>query len=291
MRTYLSHFFDVFQYQKEDAQFFIRAYDTIMNDTETTVMWNNTVQQYEQSIDCDYNAMIKTADTVAEKCYLHEYVTEFLLFACLTKYAEPRYIEKGLGYDIYYNTMSDLRYKVEECKLVKGFPGCFVADWFISFFRLNRLAFGRLQFEVIDFGEEYEKDGKVLTAKTSVINVHIPRSMEPLDEDRCDKAFAMAKEYYKNVVEENCAFVCFSWFLYPENERILSEKSNIYKFMKRFDLVKFGYDRDFENLWRLFDTDEKNFRKLPTDTSLRKAYVEHLKNGGKLGWGYGVFFA
>ncbi len=290
MREYLVHFFEAFQYEKEDAEFFVRAYDTIMGNAEAAAMWKEAVGQYEQSMDCDYDMMIKSADRVAELCYLREYVTEYLLFACMTKYAEPRYIEHGLGYDVYYNTMSDLRYKVEECKLAKGFPGCFVADWFIGFFRLKRLAFGRLQFEVIDFGEEYEKEGKTLTPKTQVINVHIPRSNVSLDEHLCDEAFATAKEYYKDVVGENSAFVCFSWFLYPENERILSEKSNIYKFMKRFDLIKFGYDRDYENLWRLFDTDEKNYRKLPTDTALRRAYVEHLKNGGKLGWGYGVFF-
>ncbi len=290
MRSYLSDYFKTFRYQAEDADFLIRAYDTIMCDDEAAPIWNTAVQQYEQSIDCDYNAMIKIADHVAEICYLHEYVTEFLLFACMTKHAERRYIDKGISYDVYYNTMSDLRYKVEECKLVKGFPGCFVADWFIKFFRLERLAFGRLQFEIIEFGENYEKSDKILTPKTPVINVHIPRSNTPLSEQLCDQAFCAAKEYYKEMVGEPCAFVCYSWFLYPENHHLLSEKSNIYKFMKRFDLIKFGYDRDFENLWRLFDTDEKNFRKLPTDTSMRRAYVEHLKNGGKLGWGYGVFF-
>jgi hypothetical protein len=27
--------------------------------------------------------------------------------------------------------------------------------------------------------------------------------------------------------------------------------------------------------------------KLPTNTSLRRAYAEYLKNGGKVGWGIG----
>ena len=57
--------------------------------------------------------------------------------------------------------------------------------------------------------------------------------------------------------------------------------------MSEFDVVEWGYNEG-QDLWRLFDTQEMNPDRLPTDTTLRRAYAEHLKRGGRVGWGYGV---
>ena len=60
--------------------------------------------------------------------------------------------------------------------------------------------------------------------------------------------------------------------------------------MSEYDIL---FSEDYyhgEALWRLFDTDERNPYRLPTNGSLRKAYVDHLKKGGKTGWAYGVQF-
>ena len=69
---------------------------------------------------------------------------------------------------------------------------------------------------------------------------------------------------------------------------ILSESSNIYKFMKRCDIIDFGVSETNGDLWRIFDTDENELKLLPRNTSLQKAYAEHMENGGKMGWGFGV---
>ena len=84
-------------------------------------------------------------------------------------------------------------------------------------------------------------------------------------------------------------FVCGSWILYEENKKILSEKSNVYKFMERFDLIETKIDKDRTHLWRIFDTDEHNVEKLPEDSYLRKAYKNHLNSGGKMGISRGVY--
>ena len=85
-------------------------------------------------------------------------------------------------------------------------------------------------------------------------------------------------------------FVCSSWLLFPEHKTMLSPKSNTYKFLMRFDIIRASYYKDRSNLWRLFDTMEVHPDRLPADTSFRRCYVEHLKKGGRLGGGYGVFF-
>ena len=186
--------------------------------------------------------------------------------------------------------MQDLRYKLEECKVVYGVRGSFVPGWFGGFFKLNRFGLGRLQFEVINFNANYEKNGIVLTPESKVLNVHIPRSGEPLTEEACSAAYAQAKEFYKDVVGDPCPIVCSSWLLNPQHEEFLPKHTNTYKFFKSFDVFTSGIDKDKNNLWRLFDTMEKDVNKLPTNGSLRRAYVEHLKNGGKMGTGRGVLF-
>ena len=91
----------------------------------------------------------------------------------------------------------------------------------------------------------------------------------------------MAKAYYKDVVGDPCPIVCYSRLLSPENEKLLSPDPNMYRFMKHFEMLDQNISKDNGELRRLFDTDEKNPDRLPTNTSLQKAYVTHLKSGGK----------
>jgi hypothetical protein len=102
------------------------------------------------------------------------------------------------------------------------------------------------------------------------------------------QAFARAKAFFADQTGERCVFLCHSWLLFPEHEHMLSHESNVYKFMKRFDIFRSGTSRNREDLWRLFDTDEKRWDKLPADSSLRRAYVKQLSSGRQVGWGRGV---
>ena len=136
--------------------------------------------------------------------------------------------------------------------------------------------------------KDYEKNGvKLERDKSKVINVHIPRTGKPLDKESCDKSYAMARKFFKEQVGENCPFVCYSWLLYPENKQILPPHTNTYRFMSEYDII--GWDNnDGEDLWRLFDTEERNPDKLPADSTMRRCYIDHLKNGGKVGCGFGI---
>ena len=191
---------------------------------------------------------------------------------------------------IYHDSVLDLKWKLEECKLVKGVCGSFVAVWFPNFFKLTRFALGRLQFELMPIPFDYEKQGvKLEKNKSLVINVHIPRTGKPMDKESCDKSYEMAREFFKAQVGESPAFICHSWLLYPENKNILPCHTNTYRFLSEYDVVAWN-DNNGEGLWRLFDTDEKDPTKLPTNGSLRACYVKHLKKGGKVGEGLGIKF-
>ena len=104
------------------------------------------------------------------------------------------------------------------------------------------------------------------------------------------ESYRRAKAFYRAQVGEEAAFYCHSWLLYPENFQILSPQSNTYRFMAQYDIIQSGINRNGEDLWRLFDTQEQHWARLPADTSMRRAYVEHIRRGGKTGWGLGVFF-
>jgi len=57
--------------------------------------------------------------------------------------------------------------------------------------------------------------------------------------------------------------------------------------MSEYDIIDWGFNEG-QDLWRLFDTHEMNPDRLPSNGSLRRAYIEHLKRGGRVGWGFGV---
>ncbi len=288
MRTYLADFFEEFAYGARDAEYLLRTYDAVMSDTQARDRLDEALRMYDTDTHCDYDRLIALADEAAAVTGIHEYTLELLLFICLSRRLRDIYREQGIDDDLFYRSMLDLRYKLEECKAVKGIVGSFVAWWFKGFFDLTRFGIGRLQFEIVNFEAHYEANGVTLTPDSKVVNVHIPRSGEPLDEDSCRDAYSRAAEFFKNDVGETVAFVCHSWLLYPEHKTILSERSNVYRFMMSYHIVNHGIDKHRSDLWRLFDTDEQHPDKLPADTSFRRRYIAHLKNGGKLGWGYGV---
>ena len=289
MKNYLRDFLTTCQYAEEDRAFLTETYEKIASHPEASPLWEKAITLYRENVHCDLREVLALADQAAALLCVHRYTAELLIFLCLTQRLREEYEARGVDTAIWFDTVLDLKYKTEECKLVKGAVGTFVAEWFFKFFDMTRFALGRLQFQVIDFEHEYEKNGVKLTPHSKVIDVHIPRSLRPLDEKSCDEAFSLAKSFFSEEIGGNCAFVCHSWLLYPEHETMLSHSSNVYRFMKRFDIIRSGISRGKGDLWRLFDTDEKDPEKLPADTSMRRAYINHLKKGGNVGWGFGVF--
>ena len=290
MKNYLKDFFLEFGFESEDTDYLLSSYARIAENKKACAVWEKMLSMYDENIECDYIKMLRMADEIAEIVYLHEYTVEFLMYVAMSRRLKARYLERGLSMDIYSDTVADLKYKFEECKLVRGICGLFSDVWSIDFFKMLRFGLGRLQFEINPLGYDYERDGVRLNKESRVINIHIPRTKTPLTPESCDEACEMAKEFFKGQYDEPCAFVCHSWLLYPENENIIPRHTNTYKFFGRFEIIDSGTSRENKDLWRLFDTDEKNYQRLPADSSFRRAYVEHLKNGGKTGWGMGIFF-
>lgn len=289
MKKYLTDFFNDFDYPPSDAEHLLSVYEKISANGEAAAILNDAVSAYAANIDIDHKEeILGRARKISNITSIHPYTVDLLVYICLTKRLRELYVEKGLDLQIFRDSVLDLKWKLDECKTVKGICGSFVAGWFGGFFKLTRFALGRLQFEVVTARCDYEKNGVTLKkGETKVINVHIPRTGTPMDKTGCDEAYAKARAFFKNEVGENGAFVCHSWILFPENKSILPAHTNTYRFLSEYDIVDWGYNEGGD-LWRLFDTHEMNPERLPTNTSLRRAYATHLKNGGRVGWGYGI---
>ena len=295
MRDYLSWFFEVFSYDAADSAALLDAYDKLMANPEAGALLEGAIATYEADINCDYNALTAQSKKAARLASIHNHTTDLLLFICLSKHLRELYAERGIDDAIWHDTVLDLKYKLEECKLVRGVRGTFVAFWMPGWFKMTRFALGRLQFEIVDFGREYQKDGITLGKESKVLNMHIPRSGLPLSKELYEDSFARAKAFFQEQLPpDQCPdgkvpFVCHSWLLYPRMTEFVSERSNVLRFMKEFEILSWD-DSDGESLWCLFDTAERNPDRLPTNTSLRRAFVQRLKSGGRVGWGYGILF-
>jgi hypothetical protein len=191
--------------------------------------------------------------------------------------------------------MLDLKYKLKECELVKGIVGSFVCFWFGGFFRLQRFALGRLQFEIIPSKYNYERNGKSIKIGDPIINVHIPRTETPLLHEKCIEAYSMAKKFFADKFSDSpVAFCCSTWLFSPAILEMLNATSNIKLFSADFDIIESGYREpgEYKDIWRLYDMDYTgDLSILPEDTSFRRAYKQYLINGGREGHGYGIFFA
>ena len=207
-----------------------------------------------------------------------------------------RYAEAGLDDELFWGIMMDLKYKLMECKTVKGEWGSFVAHWFDWHYKMKRFALGRLQFEEREWsGEEpIEKAGIVVQPGETVINMHIP-SAGPLTEELRMDAYRRAYDFFADCYRDGkLVMVCHSWLLDPEYQTFLPETSNIVGFQKDFDIVRVDKKDTFGESWRIYGApgdkvvDQSNAAEMPRDTSMQRAFADFLAAGGKTGTGHGV---
>ena len=258
-------------------------------------IFDKCIAEYNKTADLDYPSIRAKAREAGEMLGVHKYSAELLLFICFSKRLRERYAEKGVDDKIWFDSMCDLKWKLWECKAVKQVYGSFVAAWFEGWFRMTRFALGRLQFEIEYFEGEYQLGTMVLTPKTKVLNVHIPRTLTPLDKQSREDSYERAKEFFgEEFPDGKFVFVCHSWLLFPPAENILPSHSNIRGFMADYTIVASEENGEGEHpdMWRLFDMDYTgDVNDYPEDSSLRAAYKKFLSDGNRTGWGYGVFIA
>ena len=167
-------------------------------------------------------------------------------------------------------------------------------EWGLSDYELighvcgDTFILGRLRYEMWHYVSETPPE--VLALKLNeddcFLDVHIPCG-EHLIESDCLDSFEQAKVFFPKYLDYDFkAFGCETWLFDPFFIQSLPPDSNIMKFRRLFKICK-TYE-DYDGLNFLFENvGKENIYDAPTNTSLRRAVVEHIKSGGVMQVGFG----
>ena len=278
------------EFPEESIPTLLDAYDKLISAEGSRDIFHANLNKYEERGDARSVCSLSCFEEAAEVAGVHQYTAAMVFLLMMLSGLGEKFRKAGYPAEQELGVINDLKYKLIECKLVKGVWGTFVPSWYAGFFEVRRFTFGKLQFELVDFKHEYEKNGVRLTPESKVINVHIPRTGGRLDPEARKASYAEAAEFFSAKFGISPIFVCHSWLLFPKNDEILKTGSNLRGFFDEYDIIESGNYTDYTEIWRLFDCDYKDDPDLlPADSSLRRAYVELIKRGEPTGWGFGVF--
>lgn len=297
MRKYVEAFMKEQLYPRQAREELITIYDRIMADSALCDILCRAVDIYENDAVCDFEEVLALCEELEQSSLMHEYAVNLIFFICLTPHLKERYKKAGIGTDIWFDTVSDLKYKMIECKDINNIWGIADKTSLTGIFELKRFTLGRLQFETVPFGDvlpdfEYKKDAISLAPDTRVINVHVPRMLKALDDELCGESYAVAAEFFgSEFAGKPTVFVCQSWMLYPEYKEVFKEGMDIQSFASGFEIIAVSSDRkgEYPDMWQVFDMEYTGRAEdYPENTMLRKRFKEYLVNGGKTGRGIGI---
>ncbi|MBQ2809257.1 MAG: hypothetical protein IJF11_00010 [Clostridia bacterium] len=293
MKNYLIELMNELDFDKEAQDSLLADFAKIEANEQAKAEFYECIASYEANINTDYGVLLTNAEKAGEKVGVHKYSAGLLVFMCMSKHLKECYKKEGIDLQIWHDSMLDLKWKLWECKAVKGMWGSFVAWWFPGFFNMTRFALGRLQFDFAKYGNTYSDEEFDLKPDTMIIGVHIPRTMTPFDKASREDAYAKAKAFFAPKLNgAPMIFTCYSWLLYPAYRDIIPEKSNTRSFMDDFKIIGQYDDKEgqYNDAWRLFDMDQpEDINDYPENTSLRRAIKQYLLNGGRTGEGLGIF--
>lgn len=217
-----------------------------------------------------------------------EPAAKLLFYLECTGPLRDRYDAAGIGREIFYDTMRDTRYKLDECRRVYGVFGITPIGWYEEFLTMQRFAFGRLQFDITTYRRESTTVcGYPLNEGDFVLNCHIPSS-GPLTPESCMDAYRRAYAFFADRLRDRILpITCNSWLLYPDHYDIFGD--NTRKFIDSYALISTKQSEQFNNAWRIFyRSDIENLDQFPTDTSLQRRFIDYIRAGGSFGSGFGV---
>ncbi|MBR6765742.1 MAG: hypothetical protein IKM06_04580, partial [Clostridia bacterium] len=284
---YIVEFCQKFDYPDEATEALKTAYKKITQDPNADKIFNHYVEKYNNDEAFDHYKALDEIEKASLNTGIHPYTVKFLFYLRLSIKLKSIYEERKLSEEIYHNTMLDLKWKLIETHNLYGIWGAFVAHWFRELFTLERFALGRLQFDIVELGEDFMQYSK----DTKAVNVHIP-PMGRLERDDCINAYKQAFEFFKEYKNDGkMLFCCHSWLLHPALEEILPEKSNILKFKRDYHILRVDNRDPFREAWRIFyrDCDTCKIEDYPETTSLQKSIKKWLLDGNKLGAALGAF--
>lgn len=291
---FIQDFMDYYDYPQEAKELFTQVLERLDSNKSFGRKFDRLYDKFEYHQARLDGKIFAPLFALSKLMGVSSYTLDFVFLLSLTKELHDQYLLLGIDEKLFWDTMADLRYKLMECIECKKIPGTFVAGWFDGFFRLDRICYGRFQFEVCTYDHDEKfvmSSGYVVNPGDIYINFHIPSSGVPLTDEVRFNSYKEAYSRVKHLFPDGkVLFGCGSWLLYPRHKEFLPESMNILKFMDDFEIVSSGERDDFGDAWRVYGADaELPLEKRPTDTKLKKAYSDWLLAGNKSGSAFGLF--
>ena len=285
-RLTLENFLRQFIYTEEEIAASLSLLDRFQKSEESYNEFMKYYNSYKDFHVINYKELYEKIEALAKESHMEPFELQLLFIQMLAAHSEHFYKAKGYSHALWIDCLTDLVWKMRECKRVNGFYGSRTFTWFERWLYATRITLGRLQFEIIECGSDYKSDQFDVKAGDKLINVHIPEdSTKAFSEENCKKAFSMAREFFRGELGDKVVFRCSSWLLFPKHNEIFPETSNIRKFLNSFEIDKNSVTLSNSNLWRIFYTDKSVdfLHEYPENTSLQRAYMQFLALGESAG--------
>lgn len=188
-----------------------------------------------------------------------------------------KYQEKHIAKTVYTDTMKCFTRFIEECKKKNGRMFFDRGWWTYRQVSMNIFRIGELEYQF----EEYEDK--------NVIAIHIPSDAD-LSKEAVDASMEQAEIFFRTYYGgyEYKMYSCNSWLLSPSLKPLLSEKSNILSFQKRFNIIQENKEDNEYIEWLFQVPADTAYKNLPAETSLQRKVRELLLHGGTVGSAYGI---
>lgn len=179
------------------------------------------------------------------------------------------YRKKGIDDEIYFATMAFCSRFVKEHRKLYGKYAFTWAWWFVRQLCMMEFRVGQLEFE---WGEEKN-------------HIHIPADAD-MTPQKIDETFSLFRDFLQKFYPERLDYpmYCESWMLSPAIKDMLSEKSNLLSFQRRFEIE--SVEESMAVLDWVFPG-EKDLHRLSERTSLQRNMKKFLLGGGNVGWAKG----
>ena len=194
------------------------------------------------------------------------------------------YIQNNISEKILKDTLHDVGRVMDECYARNDRyviePAIF--EWLNMHFSCRLFHLCRLQFEALRFKE----DNEYLNKGDYVINVHIPAG-DKMPHDEVVESYRQAVDFFRKLLPEyNFDYLnCESWMLSPQLRTILSESSNLIKFLDDYELYGTGEDEGYFD--SIFIKKPTDLNTLQENTSLQREIKSILLTGEKFVSGRG----
>ncbi len=285
------NFMEKYNFPEEAKKCFLSIGEKLDSETDLSEKYDTILNEYMYPEADELRKALNDLTKLAEDNGINVYSIHCVFLIHCAEILKGRYEKAGINEEIFWDTMADIKYKLKECMDCEEVPGIFVADWYYGFFDMTRFAYGRFQYEMREFDEEFTTScGHKIKSGDKYVNFHIPSSGVSLtDEVRLD-SYKKAYEAFKDEFPDGkMIFGCSSWLLYQKHKEFLPSHLNILRFMDDFEIVSTHESEDFSNGWRVFGKDsDLPFEQLPRNNSLQRAYADWLLAGNGAGGAFGI---